>query len=230
MLHSTGANNPNLKRYVGPDDGKLGLNINNNHWNTSTPEGRQVCAHAFIGKLNDGTIATYQTLPWNHRGWHSGGSANNTHIGVEICEDNLLDSYYFNQVYREAVELCAHLCKTYKLDPLKNRTLICHSEGYKYGIASNHKDVTHWFSKHNKTMSKFRNDVNMLINHETINTSYLVKVTADELNVRKGPSTSYATVSKIKDKGTYTIIKESNGWGLLKSQLGWIRLSYTKRI
>ena len=28
MVHSTGANNPNLCRYVGPDDGKLGIVIN----------------------------------------------------------------------------------------------------------------------------------------------------------------------------------------------------------
>ena len=33
MVHSTGANNPFLKRYVGPDDGKLGKNQYNNHWN-----------------------------------------------------------------------------------------------------------------------------------------------------------------------------------------------------
>lgn len=30
MVHSTGANNPWLKRYVGPDDGKLGKNQYNN--------------------------------------------------------------------------------------------------------------------------------------------------------------------------------------------------------
>ena len=89
MVHSTGANNPNLKRYVGPDDGLLGKNQYGNHWNTYHPGGREVCVHAFIGKLADGTIATYQTLPWNHRGWHAGGSANNTHIGFEICEDGL---------------------------------------------------------------------------------------------------------------------------------------------
>lgn len=73
MVHSTGANNPNLKRYVGPNDGLLGENQYGNHWNTYHPGGREVCVHAFIGKLADGTIATYQTLPWNHRGWHAGG-------------------------------------------------------------------------------------------------------------------------------------------------------------
>lgn len=63
MVHSTGANNPNLKRYVGPDDGLLGKNQYNNHWNQDKPDGRQVCVHGFIGKLADGNIATYQTLP-----------------------------------------------------------------------------------------------------------------------------------------------------------------------
>ena len=42
MVHSTGANNPNLKRYVGPDDGLLGLNQYNNHWHTAKPGGREV--------------------------------------------------------------------------------------------------------------------------------------------------------------------------------------------
>lgn len=111
MVHSTGANNPWLKRYVGPDDGLLGKNQYNNHWNQAMD--RQVCVHGFIGKLADGTIATYQTLPWDHRGWHAGGTANNTHIGFEICEDGLTDSTYFKKVYQEAVELCAYLCKLY---------------------------------------------------------------------------------------------------------------------
>ena len=115
MVHSTGANNPYLRRYVGPDDGQLGVNEYNNHWNQDRPGGRQVCVHAFIGKLKDGSIATYQTLLWNHRGWHAGGKANDTHIGFEICEDGLTDASYFNAVYKEAVELCVYLCKLYNL-------------------------------------------------------------------------------------------------------------------
>jgi len=156
MVHSTGANNPWLKRYVGPDDGKLGINKYGNHWNTYHPGGRQVCVHAFIGKLADGSIATYQTLPWNYRGWHAGGSANDTHIGFEICEDGLIDASYFSAVYKEAVELCVYLCKQYNLT---EKDVICHCEGYKLGIASNHGDVMHWFQKHGKSMDTFRADV-----------------------------------------------------------------------
>lgn len=144
MVHSTGANNPSLKRYVGPDDGLLGKNQYNNHWNQPRPDGKQVCVHAFIGKLADGSIATYQTLPWNHRGWHAGGKANDTHIGFEICEDNLSDANYFNKVYKEAVELCVHLCKTYGLT---EKDIIGHYEGYKLGIASNHGDPRKLVSK-----------------------------------------------------------------------------------
>ena len=163
MVHSTGANNPNLKRYVGPDDGLLGKNLNNNHWNRDNPDGREVCPHAFIGRINDGTIATYQTLPWDYRGWHAGGDANNTHIGFEICEDGLTDVSYFNAVYKEAVELCVYLCKLYGLS---EKNIICHSEGYKLGIASNHADVMHWFPKHGKSMDTFRADVKKLLSEE----------------------------------------------------------------
>jgi hypothetical protein len=163
MVHSTGANNPWLKRYVGPDDGLLGKNQYNNHWNQDKPGGRQVCVHAFIGKLADGSIATYQTLLWNHRGWHAGGDANNTHIGFEICEDGLTDASYFSAVYKEAVELCVHLCKLYGLN---EKDIICHSEGYKQGIASNHADVIYWFPKHGKIMDTFRVDVKKLLNEE----------------------------------------------------------------
>jgi hypothetical protein len=163
MVHSTGANNPNLKRYVGPDDGLLGKNQYNNHWNQDKPGGRQVCVHAFIGKLANGTVATYQTLPWNHRGWHAGGKANDTHISFEICEDGLSDSTYFNKVYREAVELCVYLCKLYGLT---EKSIICHSEGRKLGIASNHADVMHWFPKHGKSMDTFRADVKSGLIHD----------------------------------------------------------------
>ena len=161
MVHSTGANNPYIKRYVGPNDGKLGENRYGNHWNTMYPGGSEVCVHAFIGKLENESVAAYQTLPWDYRGWHAGGDANNTHIGFEICEDDLTDGNYFEKVYQEAVELCVYLCKKYGLT---EKNIICHSEGADQGIASDHADVMHWFPKHGKSMDTFRADVKKLLN------------------------------------------------------------------
>ena len=66
-------------------------------------------------------------------------------------------------------------------------------------------------------------------------TSYLVKVTTDVLNIRKGPGTNYGTNGAIRDKGTYTIVAESDGtgatkWGKLKSGAGWISLDYASKV
>lgn len=181
MVHSTGANNTKLSRYVQPDDGKLGTHPYNNHFNVPQPGGRNVCVHAFIGKLKDGSIATYQTLPWDIVGWHSGsgskGQANKMgYIGFEICEDGLTDRTYFNKVYKEAVELTAYLCKQYKLDPLADGVVICHSEGAKRGIASNHGDVMHWFPKHGKSMDTFRSDVKAAMGKSVGQVDYRKKV------------------------------------------------------
>lgn len=170
MIHSTGANNPTLKRYVQPLEtdpnydeliSLIGYNRNANDWNRPDTN---ACVHGFIGKLADGSIASIQTLPWAMRGWHAGSgttrpSANNTHISFEICEDGLDDPEYFRKVYREAVELTAYLCEQYNLDPLAPEVVICHSEGYRLGMASGHADVEHWFPRFGKSMDDFRADV-----------------------------------------------------------------------
>ena len=155
MVHSTGAANPWLRRYVSPDDGRLG-EPSSRHWNQG---GVGACAHAFIGRLADGSIAAYQTLPWTMRGWHCGGTGNDTHISFEICEDKLADKGYFRATYQAAVELTAYLCKRFSLDPLADGVVLCHSEGYKRGIASNHADVMHWWGRYGVSMDNFRRDV-----------------------------------------------------------------------
>lgn len=166
MWHSTGANNPKLSRYVGPDDGVLGPNTSGTHWNQPKPGGRSVCVHAFIGKDKNGEVRTYQTLPWDMVGWHSGSGSlgssknanNNGYIGFEICEDDLRDPVYFAKAYQEAIDLTVYLCKKYNIE-VNNKTVICHSEGHKQGIASNHADVMHWFPKYGKSMDTVRADV-----------------------------------------------------------------------
>lgn len=61
-------------------------------------------------------------------------------------------------------------------------------------------------------------------------TSYLVKITAKVLNVRKGAGTKYGVATTVKKDEVYTIVDESNGWGKLKSGAGWIKLSYTAKL
>lgn len=172
VVHSTAANNPWLKRYVQPDNGKIGKNTYGNDWNRS---GTGACVNAFIGKLSDGSIATIQTLPWNMRPWGCGkgrkGSYNDTHIQFEICEDGLTDKTYFTKVYNEAVELCAYLCKTYPTIKVEN--IVCHQEAYQLGYGTNHIDVLHWFPKFGKTMDNFRSDVKSKLNSGYVGEAYV---------------------------------------------------------
>ena len=182
LWHSTGVNNPWLKRYVQPsDDAKnkdemlkiIGKNTYGNDWNHIE---HMAGLNAWIGKLADGTISTVQSMPWNYRPWGCGkgskGSCNDTHIQFEICEDALSDTTYFNKVYKEACELTAYLCKLYNIDPkgtitmngVSVPTILCHADSYKLGLGSNHGDVLHWFKKHGKTMENVRNDVYALMN------------------------------------------------------------------
>lgn len=156
MLHS-----------VGCPQSKASVFMKN--WNR--PNFDRACVHAFIdGETGD----VFQCLPWSHRGWHGGGSSNNTHIGVEMCEPSSIkytggSSFevlnYDNAVevvkrtYSSAVELFAFLCDRYGLNPLKD---ICsHKEGHSKGIASNHGDPEHLWKGLGLpyTMDTFRKDV-----------------------------------------------------------------------
>ena len=144
LWHSTGANNPNLKRYVQPSDNAsnkqemlnlLGKNTGGNDWNHIYREAGLNC---WIGKLADGTVTTVQTMPWNYKPWGCGsgskGSCNNGWIQFEICEDGLNDKSYFEKVYQEACEITAYLCDLYNLDPkgtvnvngIQTPVILCH--------------------------------------------------------------------------------------------------------
>lgn len=172
QVHSTGANNTYLHRYVGPDDGRLGKNKYGNH---SNQPGSTVCASAYIGRLQNGTVAVYQTLPWDYRCWLSGkgpeGNANKLgYIGFEICEDGLDNRAYFDQVMDAAALLTGHLCQLMGTDPWrvlgsyagKERLAVMdHAELCKCGVASGHADIGHWLRRYGYTMSTFREWVRM---------------------------------------------------------------------
>ena len=70
------------------------------------------------------------------------------------------------------------------------------------------------------------NTTNNTINNTT--TSFTVRVTSDTLNIRKGPGVSYGISGEIGKGEVYTIVETQNGWGKLKSGVGWINLNYTE--
>lgn len=244
MLHSVGCPQPKASVFI-------------KNWNKESFD--SACVHAFIDG-NTGDI--HQTLPWNHRGWHGGGSSNNTHIGVEMCEpacikytggssftcSNLTEAKAVaKRTYEAAVELFTYLCKEYKLDPLADGVILSHKEGHAKGIASNHGDPEHLWKQLDMgyTMDTFRKAVKAAMNDEPTTKDepakvpfkpYTIKVDKiskdDVLNIRKTPNARGIKTGSLKwnDPNLYTIVEVKNGWGKLKSGVGWINLDYTKTV
>lgn len=233
MLHSVGCSQPSAKVFIN--------NWNNEHYSAA-------CVHAFI----DGTTGTiYETLPYEVRGWHCGygadGSANDTHIGIEMCEPSQIryaqnsDKFTVDpkkltaakkvaeRTYHAAVEYFAHLCDLFDLDPKID--IISHSEGAKRGIASGHSDPEHLWKGLGLpyTMETFREDVMIELEKEQDAPTqdaeeqfkpFLVRVKSEVLRIRKGPGTNYDT-NGYTGIGTFTIVEVQTGPG---SQKGWGKL------
>ena len=70
----------------------------------------------------------------------------------------------------------------------------------------------------------------------TNNSSFKVRVSIKDLNIRKGPGTDYDRVGYYLNPGVYTIVDVENGkgsktgWGKLKSGVGWISLDFATKI
>lgn len=138
MLHSVGCSQPRAEVFA-------------RQWDRA---GYAVSVHAVLQA--DGTV--YQCMPWNFRAWHCGGSANNTHVGVEMTEpaeitytggsrftvsekDRAAAVRQVRGTYNTAVELFAMLCKEYGINPMTG--IISHKEGHSKGLASDHGDPEH---------------------------------------------------------------------------------------
>lgn len=183
MLHSVGCAQPSAEVFC-------------TRWNDERFD--SACVHAFID-ANTGDV--YQTLAWNFRAWHCGGSGNNTHIGVEMCEskwihyttgakftvlDKVKAQADATRAYNSAVELFAMLCQEYRLNPLKD---ICsHNEGGKNGIASKHVDPEHYWTGLGLpyTMDQFRNAVKDVMEGG-------ISMTAEELDAKLNQMTNALT-------------------------------------
>lgn len=158
VVHSTGANNPYLKRYVNAP-GIVGENIYRNYYDRADWE---ACPHAVIGKSKNGEVLAAQLLPYNICCWGCGSGKNGSYnynpayLQFEICEDSLDDPDYFEQAFDLAAKLCYEWCKEYNI-PFEK--IVSHKEAHALGYANNHGDPEHWLGKFGRDMNWFRNKV-----------------------------------------------------------------------
>ena len=159
IIHSTGANNPNLKRYVNAPE-ICGENPYRNYFDRADSD---VCPHAVIGLDKSGEVRAAKLLPWNVCCWGCGSGSKGSYnyapayIQIEIAEDALNDRAYFEEAFGLEVQLCQRLMKNYPT--IKPGNIISHKEACARGYASNHGDPEHWLARFGKNMDWFRSQV-----------------------------------------------------------------------
>lgn len=163
LVHSTGAINPELRRYVDSEE-LLGRNQYNNHWNK--PNATK-SVHAFIGYDKAYDVIIAETLPHDIACWGAGkgrkGSYNydpHAYLQFEICQGSNADSTYYWKVIHVAEEYCAHLCKLYGWTA---ENITSHAEAHAAGYANNHSDPQNWMKHFGDDMDKFRDRVQALL-------------------------------------------------------------------
>lgn len=231
MLHSVGCPQPKASVFI-------------NSWNSASYD--RACVHAFIDG-NDATV--YQTLPWNHRGWHGGGSSNNTHIGVEMCEpacikyvggssftcsDTATAKAVAKRTYEAAVELFAYLCKMYSLDPLGDGVIVSHREGHSRGIASNHGDPEHLWNQLGMgyTMTTFRNAVKAQLSADTKEETPAVTSNEETIwNYLYGKlGNAYGTAGLMGNLYAESALRPTNLQNTYEKKLGYSDAEYTAAV
>ena len=188
--------------------------------------------------------AKYSTLASSLGAKYYGQCQNNNSISIEMCSRKVNtttlnasdDDWYLTEAtINNAVKLTKYLMQLYNIDI--NHVIMHHMVTGKLcpqPWCKNESSLTHW----NTFLALVKGSTISIPTNTVVNTAptvitggkevnYTVKINTDELNVRTGPDAIYTKVTSIKDRGIYTIVAEQNGWGKLKSGIGWINLDYT---
>lgn len=182
-------------------------------------------AHRFV---DDDSVTI--SVPDNYVAWHCGGGlqgskghtyykkcTNTNSIGIEMCDTKRNGKYEVTPKTRSnAIALGKELVKKYGI---KKENVIRH-----YDVTG--KNCPAYFVKDEEAWIKFRNEIFESENKEF--KKYYIKVNTKSLNVREGAGTNYKVVKTIKKDEKWLIRDEKNGWG--KIRIGWIKLSYTKKV
>lgn len=204
--------------------------------------------------VDDNDIVQYNPDPDNYYCWAVGGKqyptksnslsakyygicTNKNSISIEMCsrKKNITtlnasddDWYLTDSTVNNAIILTKYLMKKYNINA--NHVIMHNMVNGKWcpqPWAKNEAALSGWYDFLKKIGAAIQPTQSLIPEPAPAKVPYIVRIVADNLNIRSGPGISYSIVGTIRDRGLYTIIDEENGWGKLKSGAGWISLKYT---
>lgn len=159
-----------------------------------------------------------QGIPENRNAFHAGdgnkGKGNREGLSIEICYSKS-GGERFAKAELNAARFIASKLK---------------EKGWGIDKVTKHQDYSGKYCPHRTLDLGWDRFIRQIEKECAYAVPYLVRVEATELNYRSGAGVSYPVKGTIKKGEVYTIVEEVNGWGLLKSRVGYINLKYTARI
>lgn len=222
-IHCTAGNVNNTAKQI----------ANFNHFTNANLKNSCSCNYAIGG---DGSIALI--VEEKDRSWCT-SSSNNDHraVTIEVASANVHPYKVTDKAFAALIDLVTDICKRNGIKELKwkaDKSLIGKVDKQNLTVhrwfANKACPGDHLYNLHDDIAKSVNNKLGATSSSDSSTSTFKVKVTVNELNIRAGASTNFKITGTIKDKGVYTIVEESNGWGKLKSGTGWISLAYTKRV
>ncbi|WMS84440.1 N-acetylmuramoyl-L-alanine amidase [Bacillus wiedmannii] len=166
-----------------------------------------------------------QIADMNYIAYGAGPGANKRFVHVELCETR--DYEKFKRSYDKYVKLLAKILRDRGLSEEKG--LWTHYDVTKYLGGTDHEDPLDYLRSHGVSEAQFRADVQRAYNNSNVDVSVPEKpskpaevptavtdgvayIEGYNVNLRKGPGTSYSKIRQLNKREAYQVWGEKGGW------------------
>ncbi|MGW6151502.1 N-acetylmuramoyl-L-alanine amidase [Bacillus mycoides] len=200
---------------------------------TATPEAPAINIQKYESRTWRNAFVHY-AVDWNETiqiadtkyiAYGGGPGANKRFVHVELCETADYDK--FKRSYDKYVKLLAKILRDRSLSVEKG--LWTHYDVTKYLGGTDHEDPLDYLKSHGVSETQFRADVQRAYNNSSVDVSVPEKPSKPEevptavtggiayiegynVNLRKGPGTSYSKICQLNKPEAYVVWAEKDGW------------------
>ncbi|PFB60692.1 N-acetylmuramoyl-L-alanine amidase [Bacillus cereus] len=200
---------------------------------TATPEAPAINIQKYESRTWRSAFVHY-AVDWNETiqiadtkyiAYGAGTGANKRFVHVELCETR--DYEKFKRSYDKYVKLLAEILRDRGLSVEKG--LWTHYDVTKYLGGTDHEDPLDYLRSHGVSEAQFRADVQRAYNNSNVDVSVpdkpskpvevstavtdgIAYIEGYNVNLRKGPGTSYSKIHQLNKPESYIVWAEKDGW------------------